>query len=235
MEIAQIISNIQTPKPTIARFKYNIEFNKVKNVWFEIAKKIIGKNPVLTEERKHVWSEIIKYIYATPGCEFDLNKGLYICGLTGTGKTSTFDIISSLLEIDNIQYERLLTNNFEPKKNYLSKFNFIKVSSKQILKEFTEGSYSAIQKYIDARNVFIDDLGAESTTAKHYGSELNVMVYLIEERYLHTVGFTHFTSNYPLSHLSEIYDTRVFSRLCEMCNVVKLTDGGDLRVDEKIF
>lgn len=152
-----------------------------------------------------------------------LQKGLYLVGNIGTGKT-------------------LLMRAF-------SKFQILNlslISATQITEKYQRDGVEGILDYLESKryqggmasykSYCFDDLGTENTSIKHMGNELNVMERIIlrhyENRsldlYRSSEIRTHFTSNLDPSEIEKLYGTRVRSRLREMCNYIVIP-GTDRR------
>lgn len=211
MELNQIFSELKNSNPRLTRIKYEYNIIVAKKVWFAIAQSLFDE-VFIEKNTAIIWTEVVKYLMGDEESVISLNKGLFICGKTGTGKTSTFDIISKFILIDDIKYK--IGDDYK-------NFKYVKVSSKQIVSEFASTGHEALKQYIDARSLLIDDLGSEIASVKHYGTQVNVIEEIIEERY-RKIGFTHITSNLLMSELEQIYGSRVYSRLNEMCFEIKM-------------
>jgi len=76
----------------------------------------------------------------------------------------------------------------------------------------------------------LDDVGTLNPFAKHYGESVNIIKMLFEERYRNN-KLTHFTSNLPIEHknpkvksIYTVYGDRMYSRIVETTNIIKLND-----------
>jgi len=71
----------------------------------------------------------------------------------------------------------------------------------------------------------MDDIGTESDQVKHYGNNLDVVSYILTERYTRRL-LTFGTTNFPLSVLEKKYDDRTVSRMYSLFNffTVKAAD-----------
>jgi len=203
----------------ISRIKY-MPYSEIisKNVWNQIALKYIN-NLRYDQFNKSIWSELIKYVHSDESCKYDLNRSIALIGRTGAGKTKTMQIMSEYMTIDDVKFI---------KNGKLIKFNYKIISSRDIVSQYSTLGYDAIQKYIMITNICIDDLGSETANAKHYGTELNVIEEIIEQRYSKEL-ITHFTSNLDMEGILNIYGSRVHSRLSQMCNI-EIMNGNDYRL-----
>jgi DNA replication protein DnaC len=139
-----------------------------------------------------------------------LQKGIFLTGNVGRGKT----FLMNLFRINTRRQLKIISTN-------------------RVADTYQEnGAEGLISTYADHHHYLIhfcfDDLGAERTSVKHMGNELNPMERLILERYDHKKHYlTHFTSNLDAAQIEALYGTRVRSRLREMVNFFEL--GGDDR------
>ena len=106
------------------------------------------------------------------------------------------------------------------------------INSRQIVSDYVTNGYEGIEKYSNYLNLCIDDLGNEVTEAKHYGTKLNCIEEIIENRYIKG-HITHITTNFKIESIPEIYSDRVHSRLKEMCNY-EIFKGEDLRISNNM-
>lgn len=133
------------------------------------------------------------------------NKGLFIYGDTGTGKTH------SLHAIANTKGRRV--DNFV---DLLSEFR----------DSVSKGYYHG--KMIDITNVdilFIDDMGAEKMT-----EFVQEFVYSLLNRRYEKMKTTIIATNLTLEDFKERYGDRILSRVMEMCVLVEMS-GEDRRIN----
>jgi len=217
--ISNIYENGKNAIQKIERIKYApYSENISKNVWNDISIRLIGKVRY-DDFNKNIWSELIKYIHADEACQYDLNKAIALIGRTGSGKTKTMHIMSDYMKIDEVKYI---------KNGKVINFNYKIISSREMVNQYAMNGYDAIQKYTMYANLCIDDLGSETASAKHYGTELNVIEEIIEVRYTKNL-LTHFTANLDLDDILKVYGSRVHSRLQQMCNIIVM-NGSDYRI-----
>jgi len=181
--------------------------------------KIFESRFKIDEDNEDVINNLILYFTGNQG-KYDITKGLFLHGEIGCGKTLLFKIF------------RQFTNTI------LRQNSFQFVSARGIVKNFLIEGMSGLDKYSynfqNERKIMtycFDDVGVESISSKHYGSELNVVAEILLDRYdiLKNYGkFTHITSNLTVSNLEKIYGNRVRSRLNEMFNDIYLK-GSDRR------
>lgn len=215
MGIAELIlQNLSGQSKNIFRLKYTYDFDIAKKVWLGIAHKYIDKNIEFERDNKKVWNELIKYAFGDTSCIYSLDKGICLIGKTGSGKTKTMEILNQFMLIDDIRYK---------KDDKYIRMKYKIVSAKSIVGDYMTNGYASIDFYSDAANLCIDDLGAESTQSKHYGTSINVIEEVIENRYLNG-KLTHYTSNIKPEDVHEIYGARIYSRLMHSANIIIMND-----------
>ena len=73
------------------------------------------------------------------------------------------------------------------------------------------------------RTICFDELGREPIPSKHFGTELNVMQYILQCRYeLRYECKTHITTNLSIEEIQERYGAYIADRINEMFNVIEL-------------
>jgi DNA replication protein DnaC len=132
------------------------------------------------------------------------NKGVFIYGDTGTGKTHSLHALSR---------DRSVVDNFV---SLLSEFRDY----------MQKGFYfDKIKEYTNQEYVFIDDIGAEKTSE----FVIEFLYVLVNKRY-ENMKRTVFATNLSLEDFQERYGDRIISRISEMCILVELK-GGDKRLN----
>jgi DNA replication protein DnaC len=218
--VRQIISNISVDDNSgIKRIVYMPYQQEIaRTTWKAIAEKIIG-NVTFTEENKILYAELIQYIHGDPAYCYDLNKAIGILGPTGTGKTKSMEIMNKYSEIDDVKY--YLNGKSRPFKFYI--FN-----SRDICEDFATNGYDGLLKYCNYSTICIDDLGTENQNVQYFGTKVNVIEEIIEERYRKQL-LTHFTSNFTKERIGDVYGDRVYSRIIGTTNIHNLK-GKDFRL-----
>lgn len=154
--------------------------------------------------------ELTLYFSGNKG-KLDLDKGIYLFGPVGTGKTSLMKIMQG----------------FARQNNYPTRM-FAISSIPDIYNKVRKDSQFELEKLTFFPRLF-DDIGFSVPEIMHYGTRIKPLEYLLFERYnkfkAHGM-LTHITSNLPPDKLE--VDLRIQSRMKEMFNFV-LLDGEDLR------
>lgn len=136
------------------------------------------------------------------------NKGLYIYGKVGTGKTH---IAYSIYKKSNEKMEECLIYNTTELLHGL----------RQDINKLASDKWNDDQRIMNfPKIVILDDIGSEKIS--DWVAELFYLV--INKRYENMYP-TIFTSNLPIKDLAERIGNRTTSRIIEMCNIVEL--GGE--------
>ena len=142
---------------------------------------------------------------------YSFNKGLWLSGNFGTGKTQMLLAYRSMIKNVGFQSCNDMNMRFVKKDeftNQTARFDGIK----------------AFANKMDRKEKIFDDLGEEETTVMDFGNKVCVMAHIISERYkgLKHGCLTHITTNLTRSQISEIYGGRIESRMNEMFNIINL-------------
>lgn len=176
-------------------------------------------------ELQKIYRILIQWIHGDP--EFEklhgyLSKGILIMGPTGTGKTLAMKVMSVYREIDNVRF-RLDGRTCD--------LCYDVVDVNRIILNFIKMGYEGLGSSI-SKNVFcMDDLGSEVGNVHRYKNEIDIVSYIIEERYSQRL-LTLATTNCTLKILKETYSDRIISRMFGMFNFITL-DGPDYRKKNK--
>jgi DNA replication protein DnaC len=173
-----------------------------------------NKNFAVDDKNKKYLNLLCKYFSKSTAFEKenggDLNKGLFVTGETGSGKTSSFKIIQNI----SLKYKcKQLWFPMRETDNVVLQFNLEKHKDDIVVK-YSKGL------------MLFDDLGAENHASNVYvyGKE-DIFIRILEARYRGFINKgtkTHITTNLTLNDIKTRYGTRVEDRFIEMFNVLKL-------------
>ncbi len=209
-------------KPFIAETDYQREYmRRVNNPVapelpfnLDLFAKIVGhqmytRKFYVRPEQLEVIRGLTTYFSGNPG-PYDLKKGIFLYGGTGSGKTTLMRIFQDARFV--IKHPVAMTN--------LPALYVDLLAKKQI----------DLAPQILAERVF-DDAGAENTEIGSFGNWLSLFPQLLMIRY-DRQDKTHATSNLTPSEIVQRpgFDDRVKSRMNEMFNIIHLP-GGDFRVN----
>ncbi|MBQ3730738.1 MAG: hypothetical protein II905_03200, partial [Muribaculaceae bacterium] len=152
----------------------------------------------------------------------DYNKGFCFYGDIGLGKSMTLQALR--------QYRNGLVSRHESKRDdFRMKGTWLKAAS-ELANIFSVDGQPALIKYTtDEINLIIDELGREPRPAKYFGTELNVIQFVLQLRYDHRRNsVTHITTNLKLDDIAQKYGVYIADRCLEMFNFIEFK-GASLR------
>lgn len=202
-----------------------IGFDDARMAVWEIGRKkleILNRSWNVRPENREVIRNVIKYFINDPSCTYDLNKGLYLFGGNGVGKTFLMDVMQlfcKVLKNTGKEFEVASTLDIVENIRFFEKYG-------------REGDEIPFEKYCRHRSFCFDDLGAEQCSIRVFGNNVTVMETVLTRRYR---GFTkngvltHLTSNDTMRDLANKYGSRVVDRLNEMCTPVFIS-GESMRL-----
>lgn len=171
----------------------------------------------VNNDLKALMPMLVSYFTGNRG-ELDLNKGLYLWGPCGSGKTFLMRVFQAVAK--SVKHPRMF-----------------KISScPQIYDNILETEKFNLNMYFSDHRCF-DDAGFDPPVIKHYGNAVKPMEIIMTHRYNNFVKrgvITHMTSNLPFKSsnsdltLANRFDDRIVSRMHEMFNFV-LLKGQDYR------
>ena len=189
------------------------EINRLKWQWkacadAQIARTRPGAAFELDDANRPVAEGLFWWFFDDPRSRYDLHRGILIKGGTGTGKTT-------------------LVNAFRDfHSHYGGKLPF--ESAAAIALEYARTGQ--VDRWLAPRVVAIDEIGCERAM-RHYGNELNVIAYVLHERYAlwqrHGIP-TLATTNLDSDEMEQAYGPIIRDRMREMFTHVVL-DGPSRR------
>ena len=177
-----------TPEQFADGFKYFSR--KIMEIRHEIVQDFI-----VDDQNKETLNQLYFYLIGDERCKYELNKGIYLWGSVGCGKTMIMEIILLLIEEFGNKITHTVVSRTLP----------------DLVKE--KGIW-----YFEKKILLIDDVVKESLE-----NDWNKFAFikLIEMRY--NVGsWTFVTSNYSPDRINQVYGLMTFDRLLSMTNIVEL-------------
>lgn len=140
----------------------------------------------------------------------DYKKGFFLYGPVGTGK-STF--LRGVQKYMNTIKARDFDKDF--------RIGFYWKSASELANSYAGDGQEKLLQWCDECNLLIDELGREPRPAKHYGTELNVIQFLLQLRYdRRKENVTHITSNINPQDVMPMYGDYISDRFREMFNII---------------
>jgi predicted ATPase len=191
-----------------------INFDKhevaIKNEFLRIASKIIGEDYIIRKENAATLTDLLRYFTGNEG--LDLNKGIYLYGTFGCGKTV---LMASI--------RRFLATHFPWNKN-----GFLSVSLEKIIEDYkSDGNIAKYSFGINDNpiNLCVDEFGKEMNE-KIYGTSADSVIksmFMVRYELFVRGKLTHITSNYSPEDLN--MDPISKDRMAEMFNFIHI--GGE--------
>jgi len=178
-----------------------------------------------TESQKELLKMLFLYIIKSDKSELDTNKGIYITGSVGYGKSDICTALNNLIH------------------RWFGKRSFVFQSATVCSNEFhidqdlnylTQRFMNGVSKPI---TFFWDDLGLEPLIVKSFGNEINLFASLINVRYelWKQIGLkTHFSTNLTKDEFTSRYTATNMSRISQMCNII-VVESIDQREQFKVL
>jgi hypothetical protein len=195
-------------------------------VLLEIEK--IGKSIIpnfeFSEIDREMYTLLIKYFFQDPTFEnvdgYSLNKGLFIQGNVGVGKSLMMKIfrVFNSKYLKNQGFAFYLTTDVIQKYQALGEMEYSKHGSQCFRKDL----FGAI----DCKKpimTWYDDLGVENNTVSHFGNTSTLLADILLKRYDMFISYgmrTIICTNLSGRKIENIYGIRVRSRMREMMNYI---------------
>lgn len=140
----------------------------------------------------------------------DYRKGLFLYGPVGSGKST---LLKGLQKYMNSIKRRDVLND--------DRIGFFWKSASELANSYAGSGQEKLLQWCADCNLLIDELGREPRPAKHYGTELNVIQFLLQLRYDHRFSnVTHLTSNIRPVDVMPMYGDYISDRFREMFNII---------------
>lgn len=209
-QVVEILRREQTTKQPVTNFSpLLIESGKI--IFRNIARTICP-DFVIDDNNRDTVTKVFRYAMRIPTEGIDLNRGLWLEGNVGTGKTV---LLKTYREFVNRTYYRPIgALNAD-------KFRFNIFPCMSICFDFSSNGYDVLKSHA-GRPAAYDDLGTEPATANYFGTPVNVFEYLLQIRYDRPDIRTHITTNLTPDDVAKRYGDRISDRCVEMFNRIEL-------------
>lgn len=176
----------------------------------------------LPDNFKPVVNDIHRWCLMLSG-NLDPDKGLWLWGDIGTGKSTMLEIIRVYcnkvrppVAYREYDYSRMLRNEKWP-------YSFRISNASCVAGKFAKEGYPGLDEYINNCRQAFDEVGRECIPTGYYGNMENVFQYIFHRRYDNRFGdFTHVTSNLTPEQIGEVYGDHIYDRCFEMFNFVEM-------------
>lgn len=231
-DFKELAARILDRRNIVPFVRYQYELPEAGQVFKAIGEQLCGGKFEVNENNAFVYNNCLNWLLGAkfkclnpnnPDEQIDgnINKGLYIAGPCGTGKSVLLRILAALSNYMNIEYE---ADRRKIKLVWANK------RADDICNNVTSGGIDSIIRLQNIDVLNIDDIGSGQSEQVYMGNRINAIRLILEARGDSYGKMTLLTSNYPMTHgvIKEEYGIRVVSRLSEMCNYFELT-GEDWR------
>lgn len=180
-------------------FVVRVSMDDAKKIWVAIGNRLTGGKYKIDEETKLIVLEILKWCLMDETFKGDLQKGLWLSGAIGCGKTLTLKIF-----VEFMGYAHKIVGQY---------------SAIQII-ELWKSKNSKERLFVSP--IFIDDLGTEQTEINNYGTKELPIYEIFNRRYLERKFLMFITTNLNPSRIEERYGDRVRDRIKEIFNIMPM-------------
>lgn len=159
--------------------------------------------------------------YNQIGLEFKLNKGIWLWGNPGVGKSLLMQMFSRNRRLcyQVVQCPKIVAGYVKHGDDHIARYG-----------RLIEEADTALSFYQTEQGICYNDLGVETVPAKHYGTPVNVMESIFLDTYENKVPFwhRHVTTNLTIDQLKETYGIRFVDRIKQCFNIIEV-HGESLR------
>lgn len=166
----------------------------------EIEKRVF--NWEISQEMSEIIKNMIRYFINDESCAYKLNKGLFLCGMPGTGKSEMVAMFSKFCR------ENKLSKEFE-----ITSFSQVHIRAK------TDKDFDPIAPIVQFNRCF-DEFGRHIGPIVRFGDSLNINEAVLEERYERHKRYgqiTHLVSNMTPHEVQEAFPPMILDRIKSMC------------------
>ena len=231
-DFKELAARILDRRNIVPFVRYQYELPDAGQVFKAIGEQLCGGKFEVNENNAFVYNNCLNWLLGAkfkclnpnnPDEQIDgnINKGLYIAGPCGTGKSVLLRILAALSNYMNIEYEA------DRRK---IKLVWAENRADDICNNVTTSGFESVARLRNLDVLNINDFGSGQAEQVYMGNRVNAIRLIIESRGDSYGKFTLITSNFPMNNeiIKQQYGNRVASRLVEMCNYFELT-GEDWR------
>ncbi|MEI3156216.1 MAG: hypothetical protein V8T07_00585 [Muribaculaceae bacterium] len=176
----------------------------------------------IAPDMKPLLNDLVRWCLMLDG-RYDPDKGLWLWGDIGTGKSTMLEIIRRYCPI--VRPPAIYRNSADPRtmRRDTWAYGFNTANASYVAGMFAMGGYPAIESYIMMPRQAFDEVGRESIPTGYYGNMENVFQYIFQRRYdIRRGDFTHVTSNLSPDQIGDLYGDHIRDRCDEMFNFVEM-------------
>lgn len=225
---------------SIERYKYKLSVDDGMNLIEAFGRAITPKFK-LDVDNRWTYTQLVRWLLGDPTMEAQnpteprekvrgvLTKGIYLAGMTGTGKSTALKLLLALAEALKVQIS--IDTDVRP-------MAWQEMRTDEVVDEYMRSGkfyklVSNIGRSVDFKTeqiLCLQDLGTEQSECNFMGNRVSPVQSVLEARGDNLATVTLISSNIPIGHeaLADRYGDRAQSRLFGMCNYLTL-GGGDRR------
>jgi DNA replication protein DnaC len=171
--------------PSLTKFNF---WRLIKaNAEATMARRGVFRSYEIDDFNREILNQMFLYVIGSEDCKWNIDKGIYLAGKVGCGKTL---LLQSLCEVLHL----------------VSDHTIEMISAPELCRRIAEKGFDRFA----TRPLFIDELGRESLEINAFGIKIHPIKELMSNRY-NNGARTFFTSNYKLSTSSKWRNERVNS------------------------
>lgn len=187
-----------------------------------VAKEICPKFQI-TEEMKPLLNDLTRWCLMLEG-KYDPEKGLWLWGDIGTGKSTMLEIIREYCNRKRSPVAYRDKDNPRQMRTEKWPYSFRITNASYVAGMYAKEGYPGIEEYISNCRQSFDEVGRECIPTGYFGNMENVFQYIIQRRYdLRHGDFTHVTSNLSPDQIGIVYGDHICDRCFEMFNFVQMS------------
>lgn len=194
----------------------NNDLPAAKTAFFKILKRL---NPdfIVDAANKEIITNVFDWCIRNADGAYDPDKGLWIYGNVGTGKTTLVNAVMSFME----KYWLREGNSIKP----------LMVTAPELCAAYSVDGFSTFSRL----PIAIDEVGTEIPPTTHVGCKINVVAHAIRTLYDSHNAFPRLTTtNNTLTQICSFYGEQVFDRIGQLFNLVKMV-GKSRRPSSQIW
>jgi hypothetical protein len=185
----------------------------------------------IDDDNKEIVELLCKYFGEDPAFEemgYSLKKGLLLFGGVGVGKTF---LLSAFRTNQIYSYQVVSCQDVEGTFARCGDERNEKTGEVGLKKYYGVTSFTPPNMYGQNNLGYLfDDLGQENTATKFFGTERNVMMEVLTQRYKNNLfTATHITTNLSADQVKDMYGVRVADRMKEMFNLISFPETAKSR------
>lgn len=211
-----VLAAIQESQTATAANYTSQQIEESKKLFLRVAHSVCPSFTVDDANRDAV-GKVFRYAMRIPTEGIDPDRGLWLHGDIGTGKTTLLKIYQKFVDIT---YPRTASSRITDR----ARFRIYPCMS--VCLDFASQGYEVLKQHIDKTAAY-DELGSEPRVTNYYGTPVNVFEYLLQIRYGRGDLKTHVTTNLTMDQVAERYGDRIEDRCMEMFNRIEM--NGDSR------